>query len=386
MAALLALGSAYFMVGTGSLCVIGLVLPISDNLQVSPPDVAWLVTVFALTFALSAPTGQILFSRFARVKILCGGLILMALAMLLAGLSDDYATLFVSRALLGIGAALVSPMCSAIGSGLVPLSQQGRAMAIVFGGLTVSTVVGVPLSAWAGNIIGWRAVMILIAGLAMVALIVVLVFVRDRSAGTQVSFGHLFSAITQKKSGLTVLTTLLQMAAMLSTYALIAPYMVHKFDVAPDDVFILLFVYGGCGILGNIIAGRLSDRMGPDKVIWLGLAGSILTFLILLVIGPSMVIGLAVLCVWSVTGMIFHTPQQQRIVAIAGEQRSLLLALNASALYLGMSFGSWMSRQASVEWGYESLPAFSAALMVLCALVFFASQKSLKKASVSTED
>jgi len=378
MAPLLALSSAYFMVGTCSLCVIGLVLPISENLNISPPDVAWLVTVFALTFAVAAPLGQILFSRLARVRILCGGLFLMAGGMALAAFAPDYETLFISRAILGVGAALVSPMCSALGAGMVAPHQQGRAMAIVFGGLTVATVVGVPLSAWLGSQIGWRTVMAIIAVTAMVSMSAILVLVRDRSAGAASGIGHLIAALTERRSSLAILATFLQMASLFCTYALIAPYMVYKFEINPDEVFLMLLIYGSFGVLGNVFAGRFSDRFGPDRVIIVSIIATTLAFLAMLITGSALWIGLAILCIWAVTGMIFHTPQQQRIVSISVDQRSLLLALNASALYLGMSLGAGISRTASIHWGYDSLPALSAGVMMLCGLVFFASTRSLK--------
>jgi len=385
MAALLALSSAYFAVGTASLCVIGIVIPISADLKVSVPDVAYLVTVFALTFAVAAPTGQILFHRIARVKLLCGGLALMVAGLVMGAMAPNYTVLFLSRAVMGLGGAFISPMCSAIGAGMVPLSQQGRAMGIVFGGLTVSTVIGVPLSAYLGNVIGWRAVMIIVGAMSMVSMASIIIFVRDRGVGGTTTFKHLFDSLTEGRSALAVFTTLLQMASMFCTYALIAPYMVQKFAIEPENVFIMLLAYGSFGIIGNIIAGRLSDRWSPNKVILLSVSGVSAAFLILLLVGPYPWMGFAAMCLWAVFGMMFHAPQQQRIANISVAQRSLLLALNASALYMGMSAGSWISRTMSVHYGYEILPAVSFAVMGLCALMFYGSMRKMTAASEAGE-
>ncbi|MBT3788089.1 MAG: MFS transporter [Alphaproteobacteria bacterium] len=234
------------------------------------------------------------------------------------------------------------------------------------------------MSGFLGSAVGWRTVMALIALLALVSLMTILLFVRDRSVGSATSPAHLLSALTGKRSGLVIFTTFLQMASLFCTYALFAPFVIHKFGIAADQVFLLLLVFGTCGVFGNILAGRLSDRFGVDRIILISLIGSIIAFLLVLVAGASLVTGFFILCFWAIMSMIFHTPQQQRIANISVEQRSLLLALNAAAVYLGMSVGSWVSRTASVYWGYESLPALSAAVMALCTVVFLTSVRVLK--------
>ena len=155
--ALVSLSSAYFMVGTSSLSVIALTWQISDGLEVPPADIAFLVTVFALAFAIAAPLTQVFFSGFARIKILCTGLGLLALALILGAASTSYEMLFISRGLMGLSAAAISPMCSAIGAGMVPPEQQGRAMGIVFAGLTFASVLGTPISAYLGTLMSWRS-------------------------------------------------------------------------------------------------------------------------------------------------------------------------------------------------------------------------------------
>ncbi len=363
---LISLSFGYFIVGTSSLCVIGLVPVISADLGVAAPDIAILVTVFALTFALVAPTGQVVLRRFNRVQILLLGLALIAVGMTVAALAPNYQVLFASRILLGIGSALVSPMCSAIGSEMTGPAAQGRAMALVFSGLAVSTVIGVPLTAYFGTIVGWRTVMGVIGILALVSFALVLIKVRDSQSGSATKFAHVFSLLRQRQSGLAILSALLQMLAMFCTYALIAPYLISRYGLSTEVISFYLMFYGAFGILGNFFVGRISDRIGPTRTILLSLVGSIVGILFVWGLGTTAVMALIGMCIWSAFGMMFHAPQQHRIANMSSEHRGLMMALNASALYLGMSIGAWLSREVYVGLGYEFLPLASIVGLLVC--------------------
>ena len=382
--ALISLSTAYFMVGTSSLSVIALTWQISDGLEVPPSDIAFLVTVFALAFAIAAPLTQVFFSGFARIKILCTGLGLLALALILGAASTSYEMLFISRGLMGLSAAAISPMCSAIGAGMVPPEQQGSAMGIVFAGLTFASVLGTPISAYLGTLMSWRLVFLVMALVALGSMASILYLVKDRQAGAQISFAHMFEALTRVRSSFAVLTTFLQMTAIFCTYALIAPYMSQKFGLAENLIALVLLAYGVNGVLGNVFAGRLSDRFGPDRVIFVTLIGLGAGFLMIWAIGPNLWLAFAAIVIWSAFGMMFHSPQQQRIANIDPERRSLLLALNAAALYLGISVGSWISNFVSVRWGYDVLPLVSLAVLAGCALIFCLSVFAMRRGNHSS--
>jgi DHA1 family inner membrane transport protein len=363
---LISLSFAYFVVGTSSLCVIGLVPVISADLGVAAPDIAILVTVFALTFAIVAPTGQVVLKRFNRAQILLLGLALIAIGMGVGAAAPNYQMLFASRIILGVGGALVSPMCSAIGSEMTVPELQGRAMALVFSGLAVSTVVGVPLTAYLGTLFGWRLVMGLIAALALLSIILVAVKVRDSQVGGATKFEHLFALLGQRQTGLAILTAFLQMGAMFCTYALIAPYLISRYAMSTELVSLYLMLYGACGLLGNVFVGRISDRIGPLKTLLLSMVGSIVGILFVWGLGYTAFLALVGMCVWSAFGMMFHAPQQHRIANMSREHRGLMMALNASALYLGMSVGAWLSREVYVGLGYEFLPLASVGGLLIC--------------------
>src|SRR5690606_38826318 len=187
--------------------VIALTWQISGDLDVPPTDIAYLMTVFALTFTFSAPLMQVFFSRFSRFTILSGGLVILAGGLVLSALSPNFWTLFAARALMGFGAAAISPMCSAIGAGLSAPEQQGRAIGIVFAGLTFATVLGTPMSAWLGTVMEWRQVMALLAGLTLACLVGVRLLVKDRQKGAPLRLYSILEALLRFRSGSAVLVT-----------------------------------------------------------------------------------------------------------------------------------------------------------------------------------
>ncbi len=150
------LSMAYFVMGTSSIAVVGLVNNMAADLQVSKPDVAVLITVFALTFALAAPLLQVAAGSLPRRSLLLGGLVVMASGCLLSALAPSYGGVVAARVLMALGAAAVGPVASGLGAGLVPPERQGHALAVVFGGMTLASVLGLPLTAWLGAQLGWR--------------------------------------------------------------------------------------------------------------------------------------------------------------------------------------------------------------------------------------
>lgn len=372
--ALIALGFAYFILGTGSLAVVGLVQPMAASLGITPAAVANLVTAFALAFAVTAPLAQVLFGRYPRRTLLLTGLGIMSLAALAGALATAYWVLLVSRIAAGMGAAMVGPMASAIGAGLVPPERQGRALAIVFGGMTLAVVLAVPMAAWLGVLIGWRAVLVLLVVLGAVAAGGVLWKVHDRSRGVPVDLRALFGVVVHRQAGFSIATTLLQMAAMFATYALITPYLSERMAVGSGGMVAVLLSYGVGGIAGNLLAGGLTDRLGADRTVLASLAVLAATFVALWVLPASLVLALPLFVIWSTAGTLFQAPQQKRLVDIDPSRRSLLLATNASALYLGMSLGAFLAGVVHHSAGSAALPVASLILMALAIASFLSSR------------
>jgi MFS transporter, DHA1 family, inner membrane transport protein len=366
-AGLASLAVSYFVLGTGSLAIVGLLDPMAADFGVHPADVAQLVTVFAVTFAIAATGLQVIVGRLPRRSLLLGGLATMSAGALGSALAPSLGWAVAARVVMALGAAAVGPMASALGAGMVPKQEQARALSLVFGGLIVATVLGVPLATWAGHVLSWRGVFVVLALMGLACIPAAATFVRDRSPGTSVGLATLGGLLARRSVGLGLLLTLLQSAAQFATYALVAVLLTERFGVTPQWLSLSLLLFGLGGILGNWLGGTLGDRAPPRRLIAVSIGGMTLTF-VLLGFAPRVApLAIVLLGCWAVLAMLFQAPQQKRLMGLAPGFGTVVLAANSSALYLGMSLGTLCATQAYRSWGSGSLPLVSAALMGIAA-------------------
>lgn len=383
--ALAALSAAYFILGTGSLAVIGLIEPISAQWQVSHAAVAQLVTVFALAFAVLAPAVQVAAARLSRRTLIVAGLLTMAIGLLGTALAPNLAAAIVFRVLTAGGAAAVGPVASSLGSSLVPANRQAQALSTVFAGMTIATVIGVPLSAWLGHLLSWHWVFVILAGAAALCAGAVRYWVVDASAGAAVRPRDLLSVVLRPASRWAFGATLGQMAAQFATYTLIAIVLRERFNASQAQVSAALMVFGVGGVAANALIGRIGDKLSSETLIRTSLAALAAVFAALLVAPAQMLLAFALVAAWSLVATLFMVPQQKRLIALAPTQRGLLLAVNASALYLGMSLGTMVGSAAHELLGVRSLPLASLVLVGLAALSHLLSVRAVRQEPSATD-
>jgi DHA1 family inner membrane transport protein len=372
---LLVLAVAYFTFGTGSLAVVGLLDPMAQSLGAHPADVAQLVTVFALTFAFAAPGFQILFSRWPRRSLLLLGLAVLAVGCLGAAIAPTLSVAIAARIVMALGSAAIGPMSSALAAGMVPVEEQARALSFVFGGLIVSTVMGVPLATWVGHALSWQGVFIVLASLAVLCIPGAMHFIHDRRAGMPIRPGALLEVLRDPATAWGILCTLLQSGGQFASYTLIAALMTERFALDPAHVSLALLLFGIGGVAGNTLGGRLGDRVRPLQLIWTSVAGMSLLFIAMSLAPRNAVVGLALFMLWAVLAMLFQAPQQKRLLGLAPRLGGLVLALNSSAMYIGMSLGAWSGAFAYRTWGVASMPMVSTLLLVLAVGSLLLSQR-----------
>jgi len=377
--ALPALAGAYFTLAVGSLSVVGLLGPMSDGLSVSKSAIAYLVTAFALTYAVAAPLLQMLAGHLDRRTLILTGLCAIATGALINAAAPSYEVALAGRVVMAVGASVAGPMSSAAGVGLVSPERRGAALGTVFAGLTIASVIGVPLTAFSGAMIGWRATLVLIAVVALGIAIAVATTVPRGSRGVRASLNSVTSTLGDRKLGGALLVTLFQMAGQFTTYAVIAAYMVARFGIGESLVPAVLFLYGIGGIVGNVIATRLVDLTGPDPLILISLVSTAALFFVIQFMPADPWTGIPLFFVWSVAGMLLYTPQQARLVALAPHAGNLILALNASSLYLGMAGGALLSGLLYDMSGPGHLALGSAILMLLATGAFIHSRRAARQ-------
>lgn len=371
--ALAVLAVAYFFVGTTSLGVVGLVAEMSAGLGVGNSSIAGLVTIFAVVYAVAAPMGQALLGNVARRRLIAGGVTLIALSCFVCALAPDYLTVALSRVGMALGAALTGATASAAGAAMVPPDQRAKALAAVFTGLTVSSVMGMPLASWLGQTFGWRTAWGVMGCAALMVAPVVLMVMDDRNRGQRATLAAMIGVMGDRALALSISTTALQLMGQFITYGLLAVWLVQVAQAPHHLVPVLLFCFGIGGVLGNQASFWVSARLGPEGTVTACLCTVIAALSILWVLPPVLWLIVPVMMVWSAAGLMVMAPLQTRLVRLGPEVSNLSLALNASAVYVGMSVGSAISAVAYESVGIGVLPLLTACGIGTALLAFRAS-------------
>jgi MFS transporter, DHA1 family, inner membrane transport protein len=342
---ILSVGS--FAVGTGTFVVTGVLTDIAEDLSVSVPSAGLLVTVFAATFAVGSPVLVSAASNVGRRRLLVGALVLFALANVAAALAPSFSMLLGARVAAACGAAIFTPVASAVAAGLAPPELRGRALSVRTIGVNIAWLVGVPLGTVVGGHYGWRTSFVLVAALATVAALGVRALLPDVETPAR---GGFLSNLTVVKSGAVVAGLCLTVLALMASFVVLTyvrPILENLTRFHTEGVGLMLAVFGLASIPGALLGGYVADRWGyrVSMIAVLALLSvSLFSFSPLSTVQAGS--GLAVLgtgaalVAWSVAAFAFLPLQQYRLIEVAPEGQNAALALNASAIQAGQGIGA----------------------------------------------
>lgn len=345
---LLGLAIGAFAIGTESYVVAGLLPQLAADLGVSVSAAGQLITVFALTYALGAPLLTVATANMERRRLLLVSLATFALFNLLAAAADNYLTLMIARIGLALSAGTFMPAASAYAVAVTPAAHRGRAISIIYAGLTVATVVGAPFGVLLAQRFGWRAPFIGVSVMSLAALAGLALTLKPVRGVVSVSLGERL-AIARRPDVLGVLAvTTMTLTGVYGIYAFIAPYLQHSAGLSGTGIAAVLFVFGVGSAVGNLVSGSLSDRIGPRRII-VAVLGTLTVLFALLSVWPTAFspavarwLIVPTLLLWGLFGWSFPSAQQARIVSLAPKLAPITLSLNTSAIYLGASLGAFL--------------------------------------------
>ncbi|WP_037308959.1 MFS transporter [Amycolatopsis orientalis] len=370
----LALGT--FAVGTSGYVVAGLLPALTGELGVSETAAAQLVTAFAIAYAVGSPLFAAVTGRWERRTLLVAALVVTAIGNALAALAPGYVTLLLARIVTAIGAAVFTPAASAVAAELTTPERRGRAVALVFGGLTVATILGVPLGSVLSQSVGYQAVFALVAAFSLLGAFAVRLVLPSVPAPPPVRLAERFTVAKDPRVLAMLGATVLGCLAAFSVYTFISPVLSATAGVHGTTVSLLLFVYGAGGALGNVLGGRAADRWGAKGPL-LVVFGGITVVLAMLPLVATTVAGAAVvLFLWGLATWSVNPPIQHRLIELSRQNAGLVLSLNASAIYLGVGLSGLVGGAVLSGGGPLLLPEIAAALTALGAVVVVAGWRS----------
>lgn len=331
------LALAMFAVGTDGFVIAGLLPEISQDLGVGVSAAGQLVTVFALTFAMSAPVLGAATSAMNRRTALLLALGVFVVGNVATALGPTYGIVLTARIITAIGAGLIGSSAFSAAAAIAPEGRRGRALAFVMGGLTLAIAFGLP----AGTLIGaadWRRTLWVVAAIGVVAAMGVAGALPAISLPANTLRARLTPLREPWVFGVLVVTAL-TLAGTHVLYTYIGPALAGATDGSTTSLTAVLLAWGVGNMIGNTMAGRLADRYPPQSVLSGGLAAAT----VMLGISPLVIGTMATAMVWAVLWGICVSlpvvPQQSRLVAHAPSASAVLLGLNSSAIYVGVGIG-----------------------------------------------
>lgn len=367
--ALYALAVGAFGIGVTEFVIMGLLLEVSGDLNVSISAAGMLISGYALGVMAGAPIMTVVTARWPRKATLLALMAIFTIGNLACAIAPTYLGLLAARVLTAFAHGTFFGVGSVVATQLVAPQQRASAIAIMFTGLTIATVLGVPFGTWLGQLAGWRATFWAVVGIGAFALAVIAALV-PRDAG-QIEEGDWRSDLRALARGpvvLALLTTVFGFGGMFVVFTYIAPLLTQLTHVSEQAVSLVMLVFGGGLVVGNIVGGKLADRYLEATLI-----GSLLMLAAVLGLmtfavrdGIAMVIFVALLGAASFATV---PPLQMWVLEKSnGAGQSLASSFNIGAFNLGNALGAWLGGTVIDHGpGLPALPWVAAVLPLLAA-------------------
>jgi DHA1 family inner membrane transport protein len=262
--------------------------------------------------------------------------------------------LLAARVLMGAGAVFVA-VAAGIAVAIVAPARRGQALSLVFLGMSLSYVVGVPLGAWLGLRYGWHMPLWLACACSALALTAVAAWVPRDIAAPGASFTGLGRLLRRTDVSAALGVTLLYFGAIFSVFAFVGPVLQALLPMSDGMFSLTLVLFGLSGVCGTLFGGWATDRFGPLKTLRALLLLFMVTMLMVPLTKGHYGLMLAALLCWGVAGFGMMAPQQARLVSMAALQAPVLLSLNSSMMYFGMALGAALGGLAVSISGFDRL-------------------------------
>ena len=343
-----------FVIGCGMMVVPGTLNDLARSLQVSIGVAGQLFAIGAATVCFGAPLLAGWVAGFDRRRLLAASLVGFAAGHALCAAMPSYAALWPVRALTMLGAAVFTPQAAAAVGFMSPPEHRGRAIAFIFLGWSMASVLGLPLAAWLGDTFGWRFAFVAVAGVSILAAGWVFVVMPDGVKPAALSFAAWKHAFSSPLLMAIVAVTFLTGAGQFTLFSYFTPYFRDVLHASTLDSSLLLVWFGAFGVFGNIMLTRFIDRIGAGVAATAMVCFIAITFVAWPFVAGVIGTGLA-LAPWAFGCFSGQSAQQARLSAVAPALAPALLALNTSAIYLGQAAGASSGGWLIAHHGYGSL-------------------------------
>lgn len=344
--ALLALTLSAFAIGTTEFVIVGLIPTMAQDLNVSLPSAGLLVSLYALGVAIGAPVLTALTGHWNRKTVLLSVMSLFVAGNLLAWQAPSYETLIAARILTGLAHGVFFSIGSTIATGLVPKEKAASAIAIMFTGLTVALVTGVPLGTYIGQTFGWQSTFLAVALLGFIALVGSAFLVPNNLK--QASATRILTQVkvlAEPRLLLVFAITAVGYGGTFVAFTYLAPILQQVTGFNASAIGAIMLVYGVSVAFGNIWGGKMADKMGPVKALSYIFAGLAAVLLLFNFTAVNPIAAVLTILVWGAFAFGNVPGLQVYVVKLAEtyapDAVDVASGLNIAAFNVGIALGAW---------------------------------------------
>nr|WP_230412454.1 MFS transporter [Pseudomonas syringae] len=366
---LLILALSAFAIGTTEFVIMGLLPDVAADLGVSIPGAGWLVTGYALGVAVGAPFMAMATAKLPRKAALVTLMGIFIIGNLLCALASDYNVLMFARVVTALCHGAFFGIGSVVAAGLVPANRRASAVALMFTGLTLANVLGVPLGTALGQYAGWRSTFWAVTVIGVIALIGLIRFLPTNRNEEKLDMRAELGALRGAGIWLSLTMTALFSASMFTLFTYIAPLLGEVTGVPPNGVTWTLLLIGLGLTAGNVIGGKMADRRLSSTLIGVFVSMAVIST-VLSWTSTALIPTEITLFLWAVAAFAAVPALQINVVTFGKAAPNLVSTLNIGAFNVGNALGAWVGGSVIAHGlGLTSVPLAAAILAVLALLI-----------------
>ncbi|MFF9688002.1 MFS transporter [Streptomyces sp. NPDC014623] len=380
--ALLALAIGAFGIGTTEFVIVGLLPDVAADFRVSIPAAGFLVTGYALGVVLGAPLMTVLGTRVTRKRMLMVLMGLFIVGNVVSALAPVFGVMLAGRVIASLAHGAFFGIGSVVAADLVAPEKKAGAIAMMFTGLTVANVVGVPLGTYVGQDFGWRVTFFVVAGLGVLGLLGVAGLVPEQSKPQSVRIRHELAAFRNVQVLLAMAMTVLGFGGVFAAITYITPMMTETTGFATSSVTWLLVLFGLGMVGGNLLGGKFADRhLMPMLYVSLGALAVVLALFTLT--AHNKVAAAVTIVLIGALGFATVPPLQKRVLDQAAGAPTLASAVNIGAFNLGNALSAWLGGLVIAAGSGYTAPNWVGAVLAASALLLAVLSGSLERKAVT---
>ncbi|MFE9533035.1 MFS transporter [Streptomyces sp. NPDC006691] len=382
--ALLALAIGAFGIGTTEFVIMGLLPEVAGTFGVSIPTAGYLVSGYAVGVVLGAPLMTVLGTKITRKRMLMLLMGFFIAGNVLSALAPAFGLMLAGRVVASLAHGAFFGIGSVVAADLVAPEKKAGAIAMMFTGLTVANVVGVPAGTLIGQQVGWRATFFVVASLGVLGLLGVAKLVPDMPKAQGVRLRHEIAAFRNVQVLLAMAMTVLGFGGVFAAITYITPMMTNVAGYADTSVTWLLVLFGLGMVTGNLIGGRFADR-ALMPMLYVALSGLAVVLALFTVAAHDKLASAVMVFLIGALGFATVPPLQKRVLDQAAGAPTLASAVNIGAFNLGNALSAWLGGIViAAGLGYTAPNWVGAALAASALLLAFVSSALERRTSTGS--